>query len=335
MNTPEKIRDHMLKAHLLAYQQGICHPLVYKFDGKIAGITRLHSMNLKKKCLEVGGTWVAQGHKRTVVNTTVKYLLLKYCFEQLDLIRIELRVDAENYVSQMAVLRIGASFEGRLRSQYQRSDGVVRDSYLYSITKQDWPLVENNLLELLEEKDKSKKIIPEHIETKLLSLRHLNLKDALGLLHLVGKNKAVLLDSFPLQANMTQLEHAQAFIASKAYKKSEQREFVYGIWLKSTSEMIGQLQIKNIDWAVGSVELGYFIDQLNQRQGYAKEALNVVIQYLKNENKFNRIFVRIIPTNKASLNLARSQNFREEGMHRACFKKGDGAISDLTILALH
>ncbi len=54
---------------------------------------------------------------------------------------MEFRVHTNNLVSQKAVQRIGATYEGMLRHRQIYPDGHVADGLLYSIIAPEWPNV--------------------------------------------------------------------------------------------------------------------------------------------------------------------------------------------------
>lgn len=114
---------------------------------KVIGTTRLYDIDLKHKAAEIGATIYAKPYQRTHVNTTCKYLLLQYAFEELGLMRVQIRTDAENEASQRAIERIGFVKEGFLRNEKIRSTGKPRDTYLYSMIDSEWPEAKKRLLE--------------------------------------------------------------------------------------------------------------------------------------------------------------------------------------------
>ena len=114
---------------------------------KVIGTTRLYDIDLKHKAAEIGATIYAKPYQRTHVNTTCKYLFLQYAFEELGLIRVQIRTDAENEASQRAIERIGFVKEGFLRNEKIRSTGKPRDTYLYSMIDSEWPEAKKRLLE--------------------------------------------------------------------------------------------------------------------------------------------------------------------------------------------
>lgn len=89
--------------------------------------------------LEIGFTWLALRAQRTGINTEAKLLLLTHAFEVLRARRVQLKTDARNEVSRHAIQRIGARFEGVLRSNLPAADGGVRDTAYFSLIAAEWP----------------------------------------------------------------------------------------------------------------------------------------------------------------------------------------------------
>ncbi|MCY9548125.1 GNAT family N-acetyltransferase [Lysinibacillus xylanilyticus] len=123
--------------------------VVDKKSGQIIGSTRFMDIDETHKRLEIGTTWITPAFWRTAINTNCKYLLLQYCFEVLNLQRVQIKTDHENLRSQKAIERLGATKEGVLRNHMVRKDGTVRHTVMYSITQQEWPQVKNHLQQLL------------------------------------------------------------------------------------------------------------------------------------------------------------------------------------------
>ncbi|WKA58752.1 GNAT family protein [Planococcus shenhongbingii] len=113
--------------------------------GKIMGTTRIYAIDEANKSCEIGSTFYAEAAQQTHVNTAVKYALLRYCFEEQSMIRVQFKTDAENIASQKALERIGAVKEGTLRNERIRSTGKPRDAVVYSIIESEWPAIKNRL----------------------------------------------------------------------------------------------------------------------------------------------------------------------------------------------
>ena len=113
--------------------------------GELLGSTRYLNISQENHGLEIGWTWLAAPARRTAVNTECKYLLLRHAFESLGAIRVALKTDSRNLRSQRAIERIGAVREGILRKERILADGYQRDTVMYSITADEWPLVKAHL----------------------------------------------------------------------------------------------------------------------------------------------------------------------------------------------
>ncbi|WP_374988196.1 GNAT family protein [Priestia megaterium] len=111
----------------------------------IVGSTRFLDISLPNKSVEIGWTWYHPSVWRTRVNTECKYLLLKYCFEELKLHRVQFKTDVRNNRSRKAIKRLGATQEGVIRKHMVLSDGYVRDSVIFSIIDNEWPFVKKRL----------------------------------------------------------------------------------------------------------------------------------------------------------------------------------------------
>ncbi len=129
----------MLSGRLDSHDHGLVNPLVYFMNDEVAGVSNLMRFDRQNLTVEIGGTCVAPKWRRSVVNTDVKLHLLKHCFETLKCLRVEFRVDVENFSSQNAVKRIGATLEGKLRHRMILPDGRIRDGFIFSIIAPEWP----------------------------------------------------------------------------------------------------------------------------------------------------------------------------------------------------
>jgi N-acetyltransferase len=142
ITTLEQMEQWVTAAIRLQEQQtALPFAVVLKEQNRIIGSTRLFEINLSQKSCELGSTWYSQDHQRSFVNSSCKYLILRYCFEELGMLRVQLKTDERNLRSQKAIERLGAVKEGVLRKERILSDGYVRNAVLYSIVDEEWPSV--------------------------------------------------------------------------------------------------------------------------------------------------------------------------------------------------
>ena len=116
----------------------------------LAGSTSYMSVSETNESLEIGFTWYAKQFQRTSINTATKLLLLTNAFENLGAGRVQLQTDARNTASQRAIARIGGVKEGVLRNHKKYPSGFVRDTVVFSIIREEWPEVRQNLTDRLQ-----------------------------------------------------------------------------------------------------------------------------------------------------------------------------------------
>lgn len=115
--------------------------IIQKRTNKIIGSTRFLDISPLNKTLEIGWTWLNPSVWGTQINKECKYLLLRYCFETLGVIRVQFKTDEKNIRSQRAIEGIGGIKEGILRNHMIRKGGTYRNSVFYSIIDSEWEAV--------------------------------------------------------------------------------------------------------------------------------------------------------------------------------------------------
>ena len=112
---------------------------------KIVGSTGFMDILPEHRILEIGSTWYIPDLWGTAVNPESKSLMLRYAFETLGAIRVQIKTDSINKHSQGAIKKLGAVYEGKLRNHRIRWDGTIRDTMMYSIIDKEWPAVKADL----------------------------------------------------------------------------------------------------------------------------------------------------------------------------------------------
>jgi RimJ/RimL family protein N-acetyltransferase len=156
LNGPRERVERWIDAALLAQEAGTILPFatVLRASGEPVGATRYLNISRGDRGLEIGWTWLAPRVQRTAVNSECKYLLLRHAFETLGAIRVQLKTDGRNTISQRAIERLGAIREGTLRKHMILEDGYQRDSVMYSILDDEWPAVRARLEGALAESER-------------------------------------------------------------------------------------------------------------------------------------------------------------------------------------
>ena len=118
---------------------------IERASGKVVGSTRFGNIDVLNLKAEIGWTWISPQWQRSVINTEAKLLMLTHAFETWKCIRVELKTDANNKVSQKAIKRIGGVKEGILRNHMITETGRYRDSVYFSIIESEWESAKANL----------------------------------------------------------------------------------------------------------------------------------------------------------------------------------------------
>ncbi len=118
---------------------------VFDADGRVAGMTTYMNVDGANRRVEIGSTWYAQRVQRSPLNTECKLMLLAHAFDALDCIAVEFRTHRLNTQSRRAIERLGAQFDGMLRSHQISPNGALRDTAVYSIIAAEWPTVRAHL----------------------------------------------------------------------------------------------------------------------------------------------------------------------------------------------
>jgi RimJ/RimL family protein N-acetyltransferase len=112
--------------------------VIQKENNKIVGATSLGNISMRDKRIEIGWTWFGPQYWGKGLNTRAKYLMLKYCFEELEMERVEFKTDVLNMPARNALLRMNFTEEGVLRSHTLMTNGRRRDTIYYSVLKNEW-----------------------------------------------------------------------------------------------------------------------------------------------------------------------------------------------------
>ena len=110
------------------------------FEGdELAGMSSYLGIDERRQALEIGGTYYRPKFRGTGFNRRVKDMMLERAFD-CGIRRVEFRVDVRNGRSQAAMKKLGAVREGVMRADRITWTGHVRDTVLFAILKDEWPV---------------------------------------------------------------------------------------------------------------------------------------------------------------------------------------------------
>ena|SRR5690554_3301060 len=143
---PEDVRAEIeRRLKLQAAGSMLPFTVIDRHSGRIVGMTTYMNIDAAAPRVEIGSTWYAKSVQRTPLNTEAKLLLLTHAFESLDCLAVEFRTHFMNHASRRAIERLGAKLDGILRAHQRMPNGTLRDTCVYSITAQEWPMIRAHL----------------------------------------------------------------------------------------------------------------------------------------------------------------------------------------------
>jgi N-acetyltransferase len=136
---------------LMENNQALPFVTVLQATGEVVGSTRFANLEFwqwpeafasntrsNPDATEIGWTWLVPKAQCTGVNREAKRLMLAYAFDVWQVRRVTLRTDARNRRSRQAIEGIGGQLDGILRCHLPASDGLERDSAVYSILASEY-----------------------------------------------------------------------------------------------------------------------------------------------------------------------------------------------------
>jgi len=129
-------------------EKGNQYPFVifHKQTKELIGSTRFFEIYPLDKKLEIGWTWIITKYWGTEINLECKLLLLSFCFDTLETRRVQIKTDSTNIRSRKAIEKIGGQFEGILRKDKIKENGVSRNAAYYSILDDEWDVAKEKII---------------------------------------------------------------------------------------------------------------------------------------------------------------------------------------------
>ena len=113
-------------------------------DARVVGMLTYYMALARHKGVEIGTTFLHPDVRGGFVNPEAKMLMLSHAFAA-GAVRVQFRVDSRNQRSQAAITKLGAVREGVLRRDLLTWTGYFRDTVVFSILDDEWPVVKLQL----------------------------------------------------------------------------------------------------------------------------------------------------------------------------------------------
>ncbi|MBU0905651.1 MAG: GNAT family N-acetyltransferase [Firmicutes bacterium] len=111
------------------------------YKGELAGVIGLHAVNWTNKSTSIG-YWLGEKFQGKGLMTNACDAVVEYCFNELKLNRIEIRVATENHKSLAIPNRLGFQNEGCIKSAEWLYDKYV-DHNIFGLIKDDYESIKS------------------------------------------------------------------------------------------------------------------------------------------------------------------------------------------------
>lgn len=158
--------------------------------------------------------------------------------------------------------------------------------------------------------------LPGHLETDRLILRPYQAGDGPAYYDVCVRNKDHLL---PYEAgnpalDVKTVEDAEILIREFAAAWVGRNAFFLGAWKKSDPAVfVAQLYVGAVSWDLPEFEIGYFVDQRHEGQGYVTEGTKAALALTFDHMQAQRVRLGCNDTNTRSYRVAERCGFTREG----------------------
>ena len=155
-----------------------------------------------------------------------------------------------------------------------------------------------------------------------LTLRSFSLRDATILFDLVYTNKSFLSPWMSWVNQYNNIEDARAFIRFCTKNYQEGLGYSFGIW--KGDDLLGEVSFTALDKINDVASIGYWLGQAYTGQGIVHQSLETLMQFGYNQLGINRMEIKVSTANIASIRVAKSLGFVQEGVLSSAGKNASG-----------
>ncbi|HEY7035717.1 MAG TPA: GNAT family N-acetyltransferase [Thermomicrobiales bacterium] len=175
--------------------------------------------------------------------------------------------------------------------------------------------------------------LPDELRSERLVLRPYRAGDAEALFAAVEESRARLRPWLDWVDEFETPDHARYYVAGAAHDWARRRELFFGLF-DGDGRYLGNAGLHNVDWSLRSFEIGYWLRDGAEGQGYAQEAVRRLTRFAFEELAANRVEIRCDPRNARSRRVAERVGFVYEGCLRNSRQDPAGRPRDTLVYAL-
>lgn len=168
--------------------------------------------------------------------------------------------------------------------------------------------------------------VPPLMETERLLLRRYGLGDGGHYFAMLRDNRERLKEHVDEVSTIRNIIRAEWQMYKCITDWMAHRKFIFGVWKKDSSSLVGEMGLYPVKWDVPLFEMGWFLDGKYEGRGYASEAVEACLAFLFVNLKAHKVQVRVRESNKKSIDLAVRCGFVREGLLRDHARVREGFV---------
>ena len=168
--------------------------------------------------------------------------------------------------------------------------------------------------------------------TEHATFDELQLSDAQSLSRMMVENKSRFHRDFPktLAQNLTRVASAE-YIQRKREEMALKKEFTWAIRDNLSTNVVGLLILKELDWQKGIGEFAYCIGESFEGRGWITLAVTKLTKYAFEELKLRTLQIMVHETNGASIKVAEKCGYRWQKRLLKAHTPPDGIALDMEL----
>ena len=227
------------------------------------------------------------------------HIICRTIFKNSPILKLNLMVPED--LDTRSFLNIGFVLEGIITNNLY-SNGNYKSELSFGITEDEYAI--------------HKKYYNVDLKGRRISVRSLGPDDAQSMLDFYARNKDHLAPYEPRRDESFYTLKTQTEILKESYT-----ELINGtgitLGIFKNDSLIGRIKISDIVYGIfKSCYLGYCMAKDHQGNGYMKEAVNLVLEYIKNDLELHRVEASTLVDNVKSQSVLKSCGFEELGLNK-------------------
>ncbi|MFJ7734014.1 GNAT family N-acetyltransferase [Lysinibacillus sp. NPDC097231] len=154
--------------------------------------------------------------------------------------------------------------------------------------------------------------IKEFLTGQTITLQQMTASDLEAFVKIESEKKTLLLADDEIPFPKTFEDHS-TFFQSISGKKEE---FIFGIFKKSSNELIGSCGVYAINWQNSTCFVGISIGEEWQGKGYGTDTMKTLIDFIFNYISIQKIKLQVFSFNKGAIRSYEKCGFTKEGILR-------------------